>query len=591
MHQSECGNGMTFPIPSAAMDDRLAILGTAGSGKTYLTTTAIERLLRDGARVVGVDPLGVMWGLRLKADGQTPSAFNVVIFGGRHGDLPLTEHAGALIGETVATMRESCIIDLSELPTKAAERRFMTAFLEAIYRHTDPTKVDPYHLIIDEADRFAPQKPPAGDETMLNRMEEIVRRGRVKGFIPWMITQRPAVLNKNVLSQADGLVLLKLTSSQDRDQVGAWIEGQADKAEGKAILGSLPAMQRGQGVVWIPGRGILATVQFPKKTTFDSSSAPKRGERRSTNELKPLDVGKLKDRLAAVEAETKASDPKALKAALAVAQAELAKLRKLPAPSNETAKSNVPDQRALAAARAEGFAAGWAEGWPKGWGDGHEFGCKSTLTGINEVMAAIRKEALRPAPPATPTAPRIPKSGGNYAIPMQPRPAAAHRRASNGAADGLPGPQRRVLASIGFWHSVGTDAPTRSQVGGVAGYSPSSGGFNNLLGALNSAGLITIPSAGRIALTDGAPYDPLSTDEAREKVNSVLSGPQRKLVDALVDHSGDAMTRDDLGARTEYSPSSGGFNNLIGSLCSLTIFEKPSAGNVALSAWAKEVLL
>ena len=42
--------------------------------------------------------------------------------------------------------------------------------------------------------------------------EEIVRRGRVKGFIPWLITQRPAVLNKNVLSMVDGLVLLKLMS-------------------------------------------------------------------------------------------------------------------------------------------------------------------------------------------------------------------------------------------------------------------------------------------------------------------------------------------------------------------------------------------
>jgi hypothetical protein len=36
-----------------------------------------------------VDPLGVWWGLRLKADGKTV-AFNVVIFGGPHGDLPLT---------------------------------------------------------------------------------------------------------------------------------------------------------------------------------------------------------------------------------------------------------------------------------------------------------------------------------------------------------------------------------------------------------------------------------------------------------------------------------------------------------------------
>jgi uncharacterized protein len=593
---------MTFPIPDAALDDRLAILGTAGSGKTYLTTTAIERLLTFGARTVNVDPLGVMWGLRLKADGKTPSGFNLPIFGGRHGDLPLTEHAGSLIGETVATMRESCIVDLSELPTKAAERRFMTAFLESIYRHTDPAKVDPYHLIIDEADRFAPQKPPAGDETMLNRMEEIVRRGRVKGFIPWLITQRPAVLNKNVLSQADGLVLLKLTSSQDRDQVGAWIEGQADRAQGKAILGSLPAMQRGQGVVWIPGRGMLSTVQFPRKTTFDSSSAPKRGEKRNTTELKPLDLGKLKDKLATVEAESKANDPKALKAEIARLNSEIRRAgveKPSSAPKDETAALK-DRERAFQAGERQGYETGYARGWQ----DGDRSGFSSGVTAAHGVIKAALPDVASVAYVPGTVPKRIPDlaqtgsaSTGSVALPpvqsvRAVAPAPVHRAATARAAgntDHLPAPQRRVLASIGFWLSVGNPAPSRAQVGGVAGYSPSSGGFNNLLGALNTAGLITIPKAGHIALAADAPYDALTAEEARNKVYSVISAPQRRLVDAALAVA-DAISRDDLGAATGYSPSSGGFNNLIGSLNTLTIFEKPSAGMVRLSDWAREVL-
>jgi len=63
-----------------------------------------------------------------------------------------------------------------------------------------------------------------------------VRHGRVRGFVPWLITQRPAVLHKDVFSQADILVSMKLTASQDRDAVGGWIEGQADRADGKRIL-------------------------------------------------------------------------------------------------------------------------------------------------------------------------------------------------------------------------------------------------------------------------------------------------------------------------------------------------------------------
>jgi hypothetical protein len=35
--------------------------------------------------------------------------------------------------------------------------------------------------------------------------------------------------HKDVLSQADILIAMKLTASQDRDAIGAWIEGQADR--------------------------------------------------------------------------------------------------------------------------------------------------------------------------------------------------------------------------------------------------------------------------------------------------------------------------------------------------------------------------
>jgi uncharacterized protein len=66
---------------------------------------------------------------------------------------------------------------------------------------------------------------------LLGMMETICRRGRIKGFIPWLITRRPAVLSKNVLSQIDGLISFKLTSVQDRDAIGDWVEGQADKAQ------------------------------------------------------------------------------------------------------------------------------------------------------------------------------------------------------------------------------------------------------------------------------------------------------------------------------------------------------------------------
>lgn len=576
---------MTYPIPSAALDDRLAFVGTSGSGKTYNASSGVERVLARKARAVIVDPLGVWWGLRLAADGKTASPYDVVIFGGPRGDIAINEHSGALIGEAVATMAGSCVIDMSQIGTKAAERRFMLAFLTALYRHAAG---EPLHLVVDEADMFAPQKllDKEGEAAkLLGMMETVVRRGRIKGFIPWLITQRPAVLSKDVLSQADGLVAFKLTSSQDRDAIGAWIEGQADKKQGQEILASLPSMPLGQGVVWVPGRGILQRASFPQKATFDSSRTPKRGETVRTANLKPLDLGVLKDRLSAVEAEAKANDPKALKA-------EIAKLKSEKAALERAKPSAVPvDHDALADAERRGFERGVKETQAAakqlvaaavteivqdvsdaGAKVASEIGALRSAT--QERLKALKDDAKAVQPSYTP-APARPAS-------VAPRPAPPVVAASGAFS----APQMKVLRALSMWRVLGHETPSREMVAAASGYSVSSGGFNNLLGGLATAGAIGKPMPGHLSLlTDVADMTPV---EGRAMLLGYLSNPQRKLVDAL-NGAGD-KTRGALGEATGYSASSGGFNNLIGSLSTLGIIVKPAAGLVALSEWAQELM-
>jgi hypothetical protein len=108
-------------------------------------------------------------------------------------------------------------------------------------------------------------------------------------------------VHKDVLSQADILIAMKLTASQDRDAIGAWIEGQADRQEGKRILGDLPRLQRGEGYLWAPSYSILNRVEFPAIRTFDSSRTPKRGERLATpRTLADVDLTAITAALAAV---------------------------------------------------------------------------------------------------------------------------------------------------------------------------------------------------------------------------------------------------------------------------------------------------
>ena len=117
------------------------------------------------------------------------------------------------------------------------------------------------HLFIDEADLFAPQKPQAGDQQLLGVTENIVRRGRNNGIGVTLITQRSAVLNKDVLTQVDGLVAMRMLSPQDRAAIDAWVHDHADMQTAQSVEVTLPTLANGECWWWIPELDLLKRVQ------------------------------------------------------------------------------------------------------------------------------------------------------------------------------------------------------------------------------------------------------------------------------------------------------------------------------------------
>lgn len=565
---------MTHPIPTAALDDRLGFTGTSGSGKTYAAGTAVERLLTKKQRVVIVDPLDVWWGLRLMADGKTASPYNVVIFGGRHGDLPLTEHSGALIGETVAGMSESCVVSLGGFTTGASERRFMLGFLQALYRHTD--KVDPFHVVFDEADMWAPQKvmDKEGDANkLLGMMETVVRRGRVKGFIPWLITQRPAVLSKNVLSQVDGLIAMKLTSSQDRDAIGDWVKGQADIGKWTEIRGELATLLRGHGLVWVPGRGVLEVVGFPTKITFDSSRTPKRGEVQRKTELQPVDLTALRGRLSTVEAEVKANDPKVLKAEIATLKRQM---------TQAVTQAVLPDPQAIEKARAEGRAEGEraaAESFIVLMRERYQLigtAVHKVQADLADMVNAFGKEVEPPkltyksTPRAAPPPPRLASI---------PRETAAHSK-GNGSARAMSGPGDAAVGSGGLRRILIALAQcpgglTNRQIGVRATLSSKSGTFSTYLsrarsqGWIEGAGTLRITESGLEAL--GA-YDPLpSGPDLLAYWLRELGGGAGRILQVVAEAYPQSLSNAEVGERANLASGSGTFSTYLSRLRTLEL--------------------
>jgi hypothetical protein len=570
-------------IPKEALARRLAIVGTTGSGKTYTAKGGVERKLKAGERVVIIDPLDVWWGLRLDVAGKAPSPFELVIFGGKHADMQISENGGKLLGEAVATAKESCIVSLGTLRTEAARRRFMVAFLDT--------------LVVDEADLFAPQKPFGGHaEMLLHLMEEIVRRGRVRGFLPWLISQRPAIVNKNVLSQVDGMVAMQLTGAHDRGAIEAWIEGHSDRKETKELLASLAGFEQGHGLLWVPRDGILKTMHFPANITFDSSRTPKRGEKKRDIRLKPLNLDKLKDKLATVEAETKANDPSALKKQVAELQAQLRKAKAPPSPA--------ADPGAIAAAESRGNAAGYrrgaeewhAKGFSEGWiANGAAF--LKAVEGIGDKFARAVAEAKRQAALAVKNT-QASESGSSAVQPPAPAPISAPApvlpRARNpspaASGDGRVTPkQQAILDAIAWMASLGSPEVDKGTVAFLADASPTSSAYANNLGAMRSAGLIDYPAGGMVALTaegqqlatapDGAP----THAAIMEKIARKLPPAQIRILRATAEAFPDDVDKNQLASSIGASASSSAYANNLGRLRTMGFIAYPSKGRVRAS--------
>lgn len=558
-----------FKFPDELLSQHIVIVGKTGSGKTYTGKGMVERLLARQRRVCILDPTGVWWGLRSTASGKG-GGFPVVVFGGQHADVPIAEGSGAALAKIVAEKNLPSIIDLSEMLI-GGRHRFMTDFAEALYRFNR----QPLHLVIDEADEFAPQNPMPETKRMLHHVDRIVRRGRVRGLRAMLITQRPAVLHKNVMTQANTLIAMRLTSPQDRNAIKAWIEGQADATQGKAVLDSLPRLQTGEGWVWAPELELLERVTFPKIDTFDSSRTPENDETvLEPTKLAAVDLTEIKASFAAVEQEAKT---------LVELKAEVAKLRKelaiaqKPRAGEARAIDDAEIARRIDVAVAQAVK--------------HERAASSReLEKVTVPLAKIRDLAMAALgggfSAMTREAVALPPAPRSTAMQRQVAAAAAPLSVPGPVSSGASAPQQRILNALAWFSAIGLEAPRRSPLGAVAGSSPKSSGFEKNLSTLRTAGLIDYPDQGRVALTDAgrsAAHKPAHapTESAlHEAIYRMVSGPQAVLLRVLVGLRGKAIARDQLAREANVSALSSGFEKNISTLRGFELIDYPQKGSV-----------
>ncbi len=567
-------------MPVAFTTERASILAVSGAGKSYTGGVIAEELLKAKQQVVVIDPMNAWWGLR--------SGYKIVIFGGPKGDLPLEPHSGSVIADTVAEHPGmSCVLSLRHM-RKTKMRQFVTDFAEQLFHRKGEARLaTPMHLFIDEADLFAPQKVGADLARMVGAVEDVVRRGRQSGIGVTTLTQRPASLNKDVLTQSRVLIAGELTGPHDKNAIKDWIKDNADIEQQAKFIRSLPQLKTGEFWFWSPKfLRCLARVNVRKKQTFDASATPRAGRksRQPTMKAKPVDLNALRTALADTIKQAEEKDPKALRRKILALEKELgAKVK----PQGRAAtvvqgRSEAQVNRLVQKA---------VHDRDTQWRAEIVQGCtpltvaittqrEDTERGNMAVVAALREFRKIKGPPGAVTVPTRPEPLAP--APVRPRPAPR----SPGLADSSNGIGRCERAVLTVLAQRGR-ACTRRLVALQAGYSINSGGFKNSISSLRTKGYIegTADLAGTEAGLDAlGEYEPLPTGEdliahwtGRLKPKAV-----RKVFECIAAAYPDEVTTDEVAERTGYSPTSGGFKNALSALRTLELIKgKP---DVALSA-------
>lgn len=616
-------------LPVDAVTQAIGILAKRRAGKSYTARRFAEQLYKAGQQIVIVDPKGDWWGIRSSADGKGPG-LPVVILGGERGDVPLEVGAGEVVAKLVAEERVSVLLDLS-LFRKHEVATFMIAFLETLYRlKAREAFRTPLMLIIDEADAIMPQKPQENEARMLGAGEDMVRRGGQRGIGCMLITQRSAVLNKNVLTQVEVMVALRTIAPQDLKAMDAWIEVHGEPGQRETLLSSLPALPVGDAWFWSPGwpttSGIFQRVHVLPIETFDSGASPKAGEKRiEPKNLADVDLGALTKQMAATIEKAKANDPKLLRQRIA----ELERATKS-APA-KTVEKLVADERAIDRAVADAQRATNAR--ITNLREALEAAMKFIINvstqnfdvaGVDKaeleraITAAVGKasqlidqrldararsiEQLRKQ--AVEIVGKLKAALGDEEVviqvdvaknapftvttPAPPREPQRAPRATMASVEGVSPSMQKVLDAAAALERLGIRPAKRINVAFFAGYTEN-GHFNNMIGELRTKGLLDYPTGGMVELTDAgrsaarAESNPIaSLDDLHGMWLSKVSPSEGKLLSVLIAQYPKAVSRADLAEAAGYTEN-GHFNNMVGHLSTLGAARYPTRGMVAAS--------
>lgn len=525
-------------VPRSVMTEKIVCLGQSGGGKTYAAMRLAELMLSVEGQIVVLDLAGVWWGLRSSSDGKR-AGYPVVVFGGEHGDLPISVAGAAAIADLVVDRDVSVVLDVLEL-RQEDQVAFADAFLTRLFERKKRAR-SPLHLFLEECQEIIPETPDSkGSAHLRSTAIRLMKIGRNYGIGWTAITQEPQAASKRGLNQAGTIIAVRTVGAHERKAVADWARSRAKSRADLDLVEILPELEKPQALLWSPAfLKHAGVVHITPKTTFDSSKTPEVGQSaRRPKVLAPVELEQLKTAMAEEVARAEREDPAVLHRRVAQLERELAH-RPAPIAKVETKTREVPVVREKDLKRIEAAAEKVLAG---------QAAMADAVKRIADILENARALTIRSAPPVLPAV---------KGPPVPSRRAARRTEEPRSAAGGkLPRGEHALLIAVAQ-HVGGV---TREQLTVLSGYKRSS--RDTYVQRLRERGLVE-PNGERLVVTVagmdllGTDFSPLPTGAALlDHWRGRLSTGEAALLDVLVGAYPEAVDRERLSEVTKYQRSS-----------------------------------
>lgn len=523
---------------------RLLVQANSGGGKSYLLRRLAEQLFGK-IPVIIIDPEGEFATLREK--------FGYVLVG-KGGETPADPRSAALVAQKLLELRASAVCDLYEMKPSDRHhwvRLFLESLIDAPKRLWRPTII-----IVDEAHLFAPQKG-TGESEAHSAMVSMPTRGRKRRFCPIWATQRLAKVDKDASAE----LLNRLIGPTFED---------VDLKRAADLLSILPEDRRKfdqemrvlePGHFYALGRAICT-------------------ERKLVSIGKVLTSHEIEDSKYGIEPPPAPEKVKAL----------LPKLADLPKQAEEKARTEADLRSEIRSLQAQLRSRPKEIQKPSGIDpnearkmvQGVENHYKKELQRVQEQTAKLLRGILAISDLAqkllgeklihtaqmanlTKMIPSTPKAAFTPPIhvtikPTLPPPSETNIKIGGGA--------RRLLTAAVQWHPNGLREGHWRSLAGLK----DSGTYSTYKSSLRAAGLIEIRNGLVFATEQGIEFlgsdvspAPQTTDEVLRLWTSKLGRGARRMLDILIQHNGNPLSKEELAASASMS-NSGTFSTYLAQL-------------------------